>query len=168
MQRQHRIDIGCGDSKQPGCIGLDIVPLPGVDIVWNLDQFPYPFKPDTFSEIYMNDVIEHLIDPLKVMEEIHRIAQPDARVHLRVVYWNHRYAYADPTHKHRFTEMSFDFWGKHRRSYYTSARFRVERLDFIFDRRARRWLRSPKLMLFLGHYLCNVIQGIKFELRAVK
>jgi hypothetical protein len=46
------LDIGCGKSKTSGCIGIDRVTLPGVDVVHDLDQFPWPFPDDEFSIIY--------------------------------------------------------------------------------------------------------------------
>lgn len=38
-----KIDIGCGNSKRSGYIGLDCLKLPDVDIVHDLNTFPYPF-----------------------------------------------------------------------------------------------------------------------------
>jgi len=62
------LDVGCGTAKVKGAIGLDIAPLPGVDVVHDLNKFPWPFENGTFDEIYMLDVIEHLDDTIGVME----------------------------------------------------------------------------------------------------
>jgi SAM-dependent methyltransferase len=163
------LDIGCGTSKTQGSVGIDIVPLPDVDVLVNASKFPYPFADSSFGEIYLLDVIEHLPDTIGVMEEVHRIACPGARVVIRVVNWNHRFAVSDPTHTRYFSERSFDFFGTRTgRSYYSKARFDVERIERIFDRSAQRWLRNKRLMRFLSHFLCNVLQGLIFELRVVK
>jgi len=71
-----KLDIGCGAAKKEGFIGVDKIPFSGVDIVHNLDTFPYPFADNEFEEIEMRNVIEHFSDPSKVMEEIHRISSP--------------------------------------------------------------------------------------------
>jgi len=164
-----RLDLGCGRAKVQGAIGVDRVRLQGVDVQGDLARLPFPFRDNSFEEIYLNDIIEHLPDTLKVMEEIHRIIVPGGRVFIRVVNWNHRYTAMDPTHLRAFTENSFDFFGKRtQRSYYTPARFDVVSVAYIFDPKVKRVLRSRRVMKFLSHYLCNILQGLKFELRAVK
>lgn len=162
------LDLGCGTSKVKNAIGVDIVPLSGVDVVVDASSLPYPFADCSFDEIHMLDIIEHLPDTVAVMEEIYRLARPNARVYVRVVNWNHRYAAMDPTHVRQFTEGSFDFFGKRvGRSYYTRARFDVVQVKYIFDRRVQRWLRSRRIMKFLSDCLCNILQGPEFELRVV-
>ncbi|MHC4617097.1 MAG: class I SAM-dependent methyltransferase [Planctomycetota bacterium] len=169
-QRTTRIlDLGCGTAKVDSAIGVDIISLPGVDAIVDASRFPYPFSDNSFDEIYMLDIIEHLPNTVSVMEEIYRIARPSARVVIRVANWNHRYAVMDPTHVGFFTENSFDFFGERTgRSYYSHARFSVERVDYIFDGRVARLLRSRYIMKLLSNYLCNILQGLKFELRALK
>jgi len=39
------IDLGCGPNKKPGMIGIDVLPLPGVDIIANLEE-GFPTIPD--------------------------------------------------------------------------------------------------------------------------
>src|SRR2546422_11352113 len=74
------LDIGCGRNKAPGAIGIDKIALPGVDIVHDLNSFPYPFGDSSFDEIYATHVIEHLDTIVGAMEEIHRLAKPNAKV----------------------------------------------------------------------------------------
>jgi len=62
------LDVGCGTAKINGAIGIDRAKLPGVDIVHDLNDLPWPFENDSFDEVYMNDIIEHLDDTIKVME----------------------------------------------------------------------------------------------------
>ncbi len=65
-----KVDFGCGTSKRKGFIGVDVLPLPGVDIVHDLNKFPYPFKDDEIDFAWMDQVLEHVEDPLS--EEILR------------------------------------------------------------------------------------------------
>ena len=53
------LDLGCGQNKVPGAIGLDNIQLPGVDIVHDLMNFPYPIKSVSMDKIYLRHVIEH-------------------------------------------------------------------------------------------------------------
>ena len=137
----------------------------------SIKNLSYQFSDSTFGEIHIHllDVIEHLPDTIAVMEEIYRICRPNAKVFIRVVNWNHRYTAMDPTHVKAFTKNSFDYFGKRGgRSYYTHARFDVEHIDYIFDKKARRLFKSERIMRFLSDYLCNILQGMIFELRVVK
>ncbi|HKO60666.1 MAG TPA: methyltransferase domain-containing protein [Pyrinomonadaceae bacterium] len=164
-----KIDLGCGAAKAKGNIGVDIVPLEGVDVIASLMERPYPFAANSFDVIYLNNMIEHLPDTVGTMEELHRIGRPDCRIYISVVNWNSHYAAMDPQHVRLFTENSFDFFGKRAgRSYYTKARFDVVRVEHLYDNLARRFLRSKRLMKFLSFYLSNILQGLNFELRAVK
>lgn len=164
-----KVDLGCGGTKEEGSIGVDIVPLDGVDVVASLADRPYPFADNSFDTIYLKNMIEHLPDTIGTMEELHRIARPDGRIFITVVNWNSHYAAMDPQHVRLFTENSFDFFGKRvGRSYYTQARFEVARVDLFYDPFAQRVLRSKRLLKFLSFYLCNILQGLNFELRAIK
>ena len=82
-----KLDIGCGISKREGFIGVDIIPLNGVDIVHDLNHFPYPFESDTASEVWMNNILEHLERPINVMEEIFRISKNYALIIVAVPYF---------------------------------------------------------------------------------
>ena len=101
------LDLGCGNQKKIGAIGIDINPVTSADIIHDLNKFPYPFEESTFDEIYVDNVIEHLDNVVKVMEEIHRISKPDGIIVIKVPYFRSRHAFSDPTHKHFFTVDAF-------------------------------------------------------------
>jgi uncharacterized protein YbaR (Trm112 family)/SAM-dependent methyltransferase len=163
------LDVGCGPNKVKDAFGIDIVRMEGVNAIVDLFHLPLPFADDTFDEIYFNDVIEHLPNTIKIMEEIHRIARKDARVFIRVVNWNSSYTAADPTHIRAFTEISFDFYGgRPGRNYYTKARFDVMNVEFQYSRNVQKVIRSKRIMRFMSHFLCNVLEGLTFKLRVVK
>ena len=69
------LDVGCGSDKVKGAIGIDHVKLPGVDVVHDLNSFPWPLKDEAFDEIYMNDIIEHL-KARKDIEDYFRSLKP--------------------------------------------------------------------------------------------
>ncbi len=105
-----RLNLGCGTDIRKGYVNLDSVKLPGVDKVHDLNKVPYPFKDNTFDEIYASHVIEHLEDLPKVMKELRRISKPGGRVIIRVPFFPSMYAASDPTHKHFFTYLTWDYF----------------------------------------------------------
>jgi SAM-dependent methyltransferase len=135
LSSPNRLNIGCGHEPRSGWVNLDVAPLPGVDVVHDLDRIPWPFADGSFTEIEMINVLEHLPDTMVAMAELYRILSPGGRVTIRVPYWNSPAAVADPTHKKMFNEETFDFFDpmtRHGRvrSYYGSVRFAIVRMDF--------------------------------------
>lgn len=58
---QVRIDIGCGENKQPGWIGVDFRAMNGVDIIQDLSKFPWTNIPDDCADIVMTShLLEHI------------------------------------------------------------------------------------------------------------
>ena len=122
------LDIGCGSAKHPGAVGLDISPDTAADIVHDLDAFPYPIEDRSFDQILLQDVIEHVREPIRVFEELHRIARPGARVQLRTPHFSSVLAYGDPTHRHYFSTLAIRSLAAPRFEHYTAVRFTVIRI----------------------------------------
>jgi len=115
------LDLGCGDNKVEGAIGLDNIALSEVDIVHDLLHFPYPIKANSFDTIYLRHVIEHFnIDKINnIMNECYRILKKDGQLYINVPHVFSIAAFTDPTHKQFFTFGSGYFWGKkYQKSYY--------------------------------------------------
>jgi SAM-dependent methyltransferase len=119
------LDVGCGSAKTPGAVGLDISPNTEADIVHDLDAFPYPIEDSSFDQILLQDVIEHVREPIRVFEELHRIARPGARIQLRTPHFSSVLAYGDPTHRHYFSTIAIRSLAEPRFAHYTDVRFRV-------------------------------------------
>ena len=96
--------------------------------------FPYPFPDSQFDEIYVDNVLEHLEDVIRVLEELHRIGKPRALVKVIVPYFRSRYASIDPTHRHFFTVDSLSYFDPDhpfcQQYSYSLARFKVEKKVF--------------------------------------
>lgn len=131
-----KVNLGAGSDIIAGYINHDLVALPGIDVVHNLNQYPWPWADGSVDEIKMYDVLEHLDDFMKAMEELFRVLAPGGRCRISVPYWNSWCAYADPTHKRGFHEITFRFFDPESvyckgRPYYTQARFKVVEEKFI-------------------------------------
>jgi len=127
MHDRKVLNIGCGKTRIPGSIGVDRVKIEGyVDVVHDLDVTPYPFPDNYADEIHMYHVLEHLHDPLKKMEEIHRILKPGGKLYIRVPHFSSMGAFTDITHIRPFGFTSFDcFVEGSTHSYYTKVRYKI-------------------------------------------
>jgi predicted SAM-dependent methyltransferase len=98
-----------------GWINLDVVALPGVDVVADLEQCrskPLPFHDNEIDEFMLSHVIEHVRDSLGLMEELHRIAKPGAKAQIRVPFGGSDDAWADPTHVRPYYIDSFVYFSQ--------------------------------------------------------
>jgi len=129
-----KLDIGCGISKRDGFMGIDIIPLISVDVVHDLNQFPYPLEGNCTSEVWMDNVLEHLEKPLQVVEEIFRISKNKAKITISVPYFRSWYATIDPTHRNFFGVNWFNYFDPThefcKKYQYTKARFIVKKVEF--------------------------------------
>jgi SAM-dependent methyltransferase len=131
-----KLHLGCGNHILPGYVNVDAAKLPGVDVVHDLRGFPWPFESEQFEEVIAVDVLEHLPDTIRTMEELFRVTKPGGLVHIRVPYFNAWDASYDPTHVRTFNENSFDFFDPRMevystRSYYTKAKFHIITVGFL-------------------------------------
>lgn len=55
-----RLDIGCGGNKNPNFVGIDILPLPDVDIVHNIELTPWPLPDECVLTAVASHVLEHI------------------------------------------------------------------------------------------------------------
>jgi SAM-dependent methyltransferase len=132
------LDVGCGSKKHAGAVGIDRSPDTDADVVHDLDELPWPLEDSGFDEIVLQDVIEHLRDAYAVFAELHRVARPGARVHLRTPHFSSALAYSDPTHLHWFSAAAIRALAEPGFAHYSAVRFRVAhlRLDLWLPFRA--------------------------------
>lgn len=128
-----RLVIGCGMRPKENAINLDMVALPNVDVVQNLDVFPYPFIDDSFEYIEAEDVLEHVQNIIGVMQELWRILEPEGRLWIRGPHGKYpEQAWRDPTHLRLFVPGTFDNFdpstrdGKLYGHYFGPGKFKVE------------------------------------------
>lgn len=136
MKKLKILDLACGTAKTPGAIGIDRLEIPEVDIVHNLDEFPYPFKENMFDRVVCYNGMEHLQNPLDVLAELHRICKKGATVYIASPHFSSVDFFTDPTHKHPFSSRSFDYIIPGTKLFdlnYDKARYSKESVRITFD-----------------------------------
>lgn len=170
------LDLGCGNKKRSGAVGIDFNSRTEADVIHDLNAFPYPLEDASFDEIYIDNTLEHLDDVIRVMEEVHRICKPGGFVKVIVPYFRSVWACIDPTHKHFFTVDSFAYFDPSHpictRYVYSMARFKVERIIFNESLESR-WTKKIVLNFankwpnYYEYYLSHLypLDDISFYLR---
>ena len=109
-----KIDLGCGANKQQGFVGVDIRKLPGVDIVHDVEKFPWPL-PDACANLIMaSHLVEH-IDPhggvfLRFMDEAWRILKVGGQFVISFPYAGSVGYWQDPTHCNGCNEYTWHYF----------------------------------------------------------
>jgi SAM-dependent methyltransferase len=167
------LDVGCGNAKIPGALGIDAVAGTQADIVHDLNRIPWPVADDAFDVVRLWSVLEHLDDTLAVLHEVHRVARKDAVVIIGVPHFSSANSYTDPTHRHHFSGRFLDYLIpgtdlSERFGFYGTARFRMmERRVTLSPFWARLYLtRFMNRHLDLYEtYLCDLIRGADIQLK---
>lgn len=134
-----RLSVGCGHHARSGWTNLDLAPLPGVDVVHDLDDLPLPFGDASFDYIECHDILEHVRELPDVMRELNRITAPGGRIHVTGPHFTSYTWPTDPTHRRAFAINTFEFFATssmHDRDYY---------FDFAFSAIEVRLIRFQKV-----------------------
>jgi len=130
------LNLGCGKRPIAGTYGVDVVALDAVAVVAEFDHSPLPFAPNSIDTIYIFHVLEHIRDLNRLMEEIHRVCKPDARIIIEVPYYTCVGAFGDPTHVRFFTYETFRFWSANtdQANWFTKAQFEIAKRHLVFGK----------------------------------
>ena len=96
-----KLDLGCGQNKQEGFLGVDKYEAPGVDVVHDLLEFPWPWADNSVLEVRCSQFFEHIPGRLRprFMEELWRILKPNHGAVFVTPSWKNERAYGDFTHE---------------------------------------------------------------------
>jgi len=107
------LDIGCGHNKRRGGFtGLDKRPGEGVDIVHDLEVFPYPLDDESCLTIVGSHIVEHIKPWLMIdfMNELWRILKPEGQLALSMPYGVSAGFVQDPTHCNPCNEATWMYF----------------------------------------------------------
>jgi SAM-dependent methyltransferase len=93
------VEIGCGPVKPAGSIGIDIVDLPNVDIIADVNAGMEFFPDSSVDEVHASHFLEHAKNLVLVMAEIARILKPDGKFYIIVPHFSNPHYYSDYTHR---------------------------------------------------------------------
>lgn len=110
-----RLDIACGENKQgPDWVGIDIQKLPGVDIVHDIETYPWPLPDECVLTSVASHIVEH-INPAKFgfinfMNEVWRITKPGGQLAIATPYAGSMGYFQDPTHVNPCNEITWSYF----------------------------------------------------------
>ena len=137
------IELGCGNSKKMDVIGIDLLPLPSVDVVADFEKGLPFIDNNSVDIIYSDHLLEHIENFELLITDIFRILKENGKLVIRVPHFSNPHYYSDYTHKRFFGLYSFDYFSdpKHQLKrkvptfYNTEVRFIVSKRKLVFKSR---------------------------------
>jgi len=181
-----KLDVGCGSRKLPGFVGIDNMISPQVDVIHDLNVYPWPFAHDSFNHVVCRHSLSHLDDVVAAMEELHRITAPGGFIEIVAPHFSSDNYFTDVTHRRAFGYRSMDYFCINRPFLYRyseTAVFKLAdvRISFlqakVFDVKKRNpfqwfgleWMinQTPR---FYEHFLAFILRAneVYFRLEVVK
>jgi hypothetical protein len=123
------LNLGAGRRIIAGAVNLDIFNLPGIDIVYDLNQTPWDFAvPEGgFDKVIAHAILEHLkLDLVEAMNEIWGVCAVGAELRVKVPW--HRGSLYNGLHRWMYSIHSFDIFDPRTRNgqvydYYTPRKW---------------------------------------------
>jgi SAM-dependent methyltransferase len=100
------IGAGTTGTRYPNCIEFEHKIFRHTDVVG--DAHYLPFRDETFDRVFAFNVFEHLIDPKKAAEEIHRVLKPGGAVAIHTAFL--QTLHEEPHHYYNATEYGVRAW----------------------------------------------------------
>jgi len=161
-----KLNFGCGNDIKKGWDNMDIQKSKNLTKSFDFNKFPYPIKDNTYDYIFVSNVLEHLNEPDKVLNELWRISKPKAIIEIIVPHYTNKGAYSDLQHKHFFNEDCFKALEKPKTIINKTKNFRIKKLELkptLFGKLFPKFLRE-KIALFIN----GLISQIHVELEVLK
>ena len=153
-----KLNVGCGRNLLEGWINLDKT---GGDIKADLNE-RLPFEDNSATHILMSHVLEHIQNPLPMMEELYRIAKPGCLMVVACPYGSSDDAWEDPTHVRPIFASSTLFFSQPaywKADYGYRGDWRTNEIHF----KMRHAYTDQEILTFR-----NLVSEIVFQLEAIK
>ena len=139
-----RLNLGAGRKPRDGFYSLDLLEMPGVDVVADLNR-PLSELPDNcVSEIFTHHTLEHVDEFVPLLAELHRVCRPGARLDIIVPHFSNPRGYSDPTHVRFMGLYTFFYFcdeadqpARKVPCFYVPTRFQVQKVEILLLRESR-------------------------------
>lgn len=109
-----KLNLGAGANPLPGYINVDKFGAP--DVLWDLEEFPWPWQDNAVQAVVMSHVLEHLGQTttifLNIIKELYRVCRHDAIIDITVPHPRSDDFLNDPTHVRPVTPEMLTLFSK--------------------------------------------------------
>ena len=116
-----KLNLGCGLSKKEGYINIDKDEKVNPDIITDITITPWIWITNDIERIEMNNLAEHIIPFIEVVQECHHVLKNKGILWIKVpllktkgnleeIQESISFCFSDPTHVRYFTTRSFEYF----------------------------------------------------------
>lgn len=169
----YSLNVGCGRNIKEGWVNLDAAPLPGIDLICDLDKVrekPIDLPDGSVEQFLLSHVLEHIRDSLGLMQELWRVAAPGAIATIHVPHGASDDAWEDPTHVRSYFPNSFGYFAQPtywRADYGYRGDWQAQTIRLLVDTKRCAALGPQESFAKIQHER-NVVKEMICEMRAVK
>lgn len=161
-----KLNLGCGEDYMKGCINVDFRKEVKADRHFDLEK-RFPFKDNTFEEIFIYHTLEHIKDVIKFMDEVYRVAKNNCVVRIRTPHFSVCWSYGNPTHYQHFSLDVFEHFDKDYDEHYGKGDFKVCGRELVWNAK-HEFLSAPFNILASLSYLVGGFDEISIDLEVNK
>ena len=109
------LNLGCGEQSwgsNGNYVGADIFAGRHVDVVLDLESGKLPFEPETFDVVVLDQVVEHLLNLVPLVQDCHRVLKEGGYLYITTPHFSNLASWVDPTHHKHYSlhSLGFIFW----------------------------------------------------------
>lgn len=182
-----KLNLGCGESRPEGYVNVDKHGNP--DVRHDLETFPWPWDDNSVSEVMMFHILEHLGETVKIyqriIQELYRICEPNAKIMIAVPHHRHENFYSDPTHVRAITSLGLSLLSQRANrqwiaegmsnsplGIYWAVDFELEQASFtpsqVWHNRYPKQANNVELLVRESRIYNNLIEQVDLTLRVIK
>lgn len=158
----NKLNLGSGEDYREGWTNLDCRNNVKLDVYHDLNEFPYPFKENTFDYVLIKQVLEHVDNPIKVLKEMVRICKNGSKIKIYVPHATSYAYFSGIEHKGLFTEHTFS--KKHLKEY-ELENLELKKFKFDFKNKYKKYIPFKK---YLKIYFNGIYDDLYFEFEVQK
>ena len=175
MQKM-KLNLGSGINYKEGYVNLDWIKAHKPDIIWDINEKPFPFEDNVFDEVFCSHILEHFDDVVGILQELWRITKKGGRIIIGVPHFASYEAASDLTHRKLFGMNSFYCYEMKDFGYYYGGKMRFRVVEKVYQYSPNKWYMRPFEFIaninykFTELWLHKIIpmEAIKFELEVLK
>ena len=161
-----KLNFGAGSTILSGWDNIDIQKSLKITMSFDFNKFPYPLKDNTYDFIHIDNVLEHLNSPDKVLDELWKKSKNNTIIRIIVPYYNNKGASGSMQHKCYFSDHTFKDYVEERKQIEKKEKYKIKKLILIPTKVGKKMPKKlrEKLSLFIG----GLISKVYIELKVVK
>jgi hypothetical protein len=109
-----KLNLGSGQNPRAGYLNVDRAGTP--DLLWDLENVPWPWETSSVGEVVLDHVLEHLGEGVQgyfaIIKQLYRVCAPGATIHITVPHPRHDDFLGDPTHVRAITQRGMSLFSK--------------------------------------------------------